>query len=145
MEEENIDMEQEMMKAAEEERRLLEEKKAMTATATMPAPPAAAPQAMSFDEIKEKAQGQEARNIDFIMDIPLRVSVELGRTRVLVGELLRMSHGSVIELDKLAGEPMEVMVNDKLVAKGEVVLVNDKLGIRLTDIVSPTERIKKLA
>lgn len=111
-----------------------------------PAPAPVRAQAVSFGEVKDtSANGIKNQNLDFIMDIPLRISVELGRSKVMVGDLLRMSHGSVIELDKMAGEPMEVMVNDKLIAKGEVVLVNEKLGIRLTDIVSQTERIKKLA
>ncbi|HEY3347283.1 MAG TPA: flagellar motor switch protein FliN [Nitrospirota bacterium] len=109
-----------------------------------PAPPVKA-QPVSFAEVRDSSTGMgTAQNLEFIMDIPLRISVELGRTKVMVGDLLRMAHGSVIELDKMAGEPMEVMVNDKLIAKGEVVLVNEKLGIRLTDIVSQTERIKKL-
>ena len=83
-------------------------------------------------------------NLDFILDIPLRVSVELGRTKMLVNELLKLGHGSVIELAKLAGEPMEIYVNDKLIARGEVVVVNEKFGVRLTDIISPQERIEQL-
>jgi len=83
-------------------------------------------------------------NLDFILDIPLRVSVELGRTKMLVNELLKLGHGSVIELSKLAGEPMEIYVNDKLIARGEVVVVNEKFGVRLTDIISPQERIEQL-
>ena len=100
---------------------------------------------VKFAEVEDAGVQEKPRNIEFIMDIPLRLSVELGRTKVLVGDLLRMSHGSVIELDKVAGESVEVLVNGKLIANGEVVLVNDRLGIRLTDIVSQTERIKKLA
>ncbi len=84
------------------------------------------------------------RDIDFLLDIPLQVSVQLGRARMIIQDLLQLSQGSVIELDKLAGEPMEVFVNDKLVAKGEVVVVNEKFGVRLTDILSPAERIKQL-
>lgn len=83
-------------------------------------------------------------NLDFILDIPLRVSVELGRTKMLVNELLKLGHGSVIELSKLTGEPMEIYVNDKLIARGEVVVVNEKFGVRLTDIISPQERIEQL-
>jgi flagellar motor switch protein FliN/FliY len=83
-------------------------------------------------------------NIDFILDIPLRVSVELGRTKMLVSDLLQLGQGSVIELAKLAGEPMEIYVNDKLIARGEVVVVNEKFGVRLTDIISPQERIEQL-
>ena len=84
------------------------------------------------------------RNLDLIMDIPLRVSVELGRTKMLVSELLNLGQGSVIELAKLAGEPMEILVNDKLVARGEAVVVNEKFGVRLTDIISPKERVEQL-
>ncbi|MDX9732259.1 MAG: flagellar motor switch protein FliN, partial [Bdellovibrionales bacterium] len=76
------------------------------------------------------------RNLDLILDIPLKVTVELGRTRMMVSELLNLGQGSVIELAKLAGEPMEVLVNDKLVARGEAVVVNEKFGVRLTDIIS---------
>ncbi len=86
----------------------------------------------------------KVQNLDFILDIPLSVSVELGRTKVIIKELLQLGQGSVLELDKLAGEPLEVLVNGKLVARGEVVVVNEKFGIRLTDIVSPLERIETL-
>jgi flagellar motor switch protein FliN/FliY len=82
--------------------------------------------------------------LDFILDIPLKVSVELGRTQIIVKDLLQLGQGSVLELDKLAGEPLEILVNGKLVAKGEVVVVNEKFGIRLTDIISPIERIETL-
>lgn len=84
------------------------------------------------------------RNLDLILDIPLKVTVELGRTRMLVSDLLNLGQGSVIELAKLAGEPMEVLVNDKLVARGEAVVVNEKFGVRLTDIISPSERVEQL-
>ena len=84
------------------------------------------------------------RNLSLILDIPLRVTVELGRTKMPVSELLNLTQGSVIELTKLAGEPMEVLVNDKLIARGEAVVVNEKFGVRLTDIISPTERIEQL-
>ena len=84
------------------------------------------------------------RNLDLILDIPLRVTVELGRTKMIVSELLNLGQGSVIELSKLAGEPMEVLVNDKLVARGEAVVVNEKFGVRLTDIISPAERVEQL-
>ncbi|MCB2184859.1 MAG: flagellar motor switch protein FliN [Deltaproteobacteria bacterium] len=85
------------------------------------------------------------QNIDFILDIPLEVTVELGRTSMLINDLLQLGQGSVIELNKLAGEPLEVLVNRKLIARGEVVVVNEKFGVRLTDIVSPIERVKSLA
>ena len=86
----------------------------------------------------------EPRNLDLILDIPLTVSVELGRSKLLINDLLQLGQGSVIELTKLVGEPLEVLVNNKLVARGEVVVVNDKFGVRLTDIVSPLERVHSL-
>jgi len=90
------------------------------------------------------APTQTDRNLSLILDIPLKVSVELGRTKMPVSELLNLTQGSVIELNKLAGEPMEVYVNDKLIARGEAVVVNEKFGVRLTDIISPAERVEQL-
>lgn len=90
------------------------------------------------------AAGGKDRNLQLILDIPLRVTVELGRTKMPVSELLNLTQGSVIELNKLAGEPMEVLVNDKLIARGEAVVVNEKFGVRLTDIISTSERIEQL-
>ena len=90
-------------------------------------------------------EAEPPRNLDLIMDIPLRVTVELGRAKMVVHDLLNLGQGSVIELTKLAGEPMEVLVNDKLVARGEAVVVNEKFGVRLTDIISPRERVEQLA
>lgn len=87
---------------------------------------------------------EEARDLDFILDIPLDLTVELGRTRMLVNDLLQLGQGSIVELNKIAGEPLEIFINRKLVARGEVVVVNEKFGIRLTDIVSPLERVKSL-
>lgn len=84
------------------------------------------------------------RNLNLILDIPLKVTVELGRTKMAVSELLNLTQGSVLELSKLAGEPMEVLVNGKLIARGEAVVVNEKFGVRLTDIISPSERIEQL-
>ena len=84
-------------------------------------------------------------NLDLILDIPLTVTVELGRSKMLINDLLQLGQGSVIELTKLAGEPLEVLVNQKLVARGEVVVVNEKFGVRLTNIVSPMERVQSLA
>ena len=86
----------------------------------------------------------EPRRIDMLLDLPLDVSVELGRTRMSIQELLALGPGSVIELDKVAGEPLDILINDRLVARGEAVVVNDKFGIRITDIVSPQERIARL-
>lgn len=84
------------------------------------------------------------QSLDFILDIPLKVTVELGRSRMSIRDILQLSQGSVVELSKLAGEPLEVLVNEKLIARGEVVVVNEKFGIRLTDIISPIERIEQL-
>jgi flagellar motor switch protein FliN/FliY len=101
---------------------------------TIPEPAVSAPR-----EKKEKVS-----SMDILLDIPLEISAELGRTRMIISDLLQLGQGSVIELNKLAGEPLEILVNQKLVARGEVVLVNEKFGIRLTDIISPLERIKQL-
>lgn len=101
-----------------------------------------APPAESFDQLPQDQTKDSG--LDFILDIPLEVSVELGRTRMVINDLLQLGQGSVIELSKLAGEPLEILVNNKLVARGEVVVVNEKFGIRVTDIVSPIERVKSL-
>jgi flagellar motor switch protein FliN/FliY len=85
-----------------------------------------------------------ANDIDFILDIPIQITVEMGRTKIAIKNLLQLAQGSVVELDGLAGEPMDVLVNGCLIAQGEVVVVNEKFGIRLTDIVTPAERIRKL-
>lgn len=115
---------------------LVQEAEAMTLGAT----PAVAPK---IAEAKKENKGSE-RNLQLILDIPLKLSVELGRTKMPVSELLNLTQGSVIELNKLAGEPMEVMVNDKLIARGEAVVVNEKFGVRLTDVISPAERVEQL-
>lgn len=83
-------------------------------------------------------------DFDMILDIPVQITVELGRTKLTIRNLLQLAHGSVVELDGLAGEPMDVLVNGTLIAQGEVVVVNDKFGIRLTDIISPAERMRKI-
>jgi flagellar motor switch protein FliN len=111
------------------------------APAADPKPAAQKPQ---FQEIRDERRGGPAKDIDFLLDIPLVVTVELGRTKMIINDLLQLGQGSVVELDKLAGEPMEILINQKLVARGEVVVVNEKFGIRLTDIISPTERLKQL-
>jgi flagellar motor switch protein FliN/FliY len=98
----------------------------------------------AFTELSEEKRNMAGNDIDFLLDIPLVVTVEIGRTKMLIKDLLQLGQGSVIELDKLVGEPMEVLVNDKLIARGEVVVVNEKFGIRLTDIISPMERLKQL-
>ena len=97
-----------------------------------------------FGALDEKDLPDQAGNLNFILDIPLEVSVELGRTRMLVNDLLKLGQGSVIELSKVAGETLEIMANQKLVARGEVVVVNEKFGIRVTEIISPMERVEKL-
>lgn len=96
-----------------------------------------------FKSEPQPAQGAQ-RDINFILDVPLEMTVVIGSTKILIQELLQLGQGSVIALDKLAGEPMEVYVNNKLIGRGEVVVVNEKFGIRLTDIISPTERVKQL-
>lgn len=98
----------------------------------------------SFSPVQDKKAGDSLKNIDFILDVPLKINVNLGAARMVIKDLLQLGQGSVIELEKLAGEPMDVMIGEKLIARGEVVVVNDKFGVRLTDIVSPTERIKQL-
>lgn len=102
------------------------------------------PQPASFPPVQQVETGGTPKNIDFILDIPMSVTVYVGSTKMAVRDLLQLAQGSVIELDKLAGEPMEVMVNNKLVARGEVVVVNEKFGIRLTDVVSAAERVQQL-
>ncbi len=86
----------------------------------------------------------EMQKLNFILDIPLQLTVELGRTNLLVKEVLKLNQGSVVELSKLAGDPLDIYVNSKLVARGEAVVVNEKFGVRLVDIVSPTERMEKV-
>jgi flagellar motor switch protein FliN/FliY len=98
-----------------------------------------------FPQLAGTPAGQDARqDIDMILDIPVQLTVELGRTRIPIKHILQLAQGSVIELDALAGEPMDVLVNGCLIAQGEVVVVNDKFGIRLTDIVTPSERVRRL-
>ncbi len=115
-----------------------------------PQPPAAAqpapqPQRASFAQLQPDSSAAAAsEQLDLVMDIPVTLSVELGRTKIQIRELLQLAQGSVVDLDRLAGEPMDVLVNGFLIARGEVVLVNEKFGIRLTDIVSPTERARRL-
>ena len=86
----------------------------------------------------------DKKSLDFILDIPLQVTVELGRTKMLVKDVLQLNQGAVVELTKLAGEPLDIFVNSKLVARGEAVVVNEKFGVRLVDIVSPNERVEKI-
>ncbi len=102
-------------------------------------------QTQVFSEFSPKNKLNETQNdIDFILDIPVQLTVELGRTKIAIKNLLQLAQGSVVELDGMAGEPMDVLVNGCLIAQGEVVVVNDKFGIRLTDIITPAERIRKI-
>lgn len=106
------------------------------------------------DELNETEEAHEekptseasadAQDLEFILDIPLELSVELGRSKMLVNDLLQLGQGSIVELNKLAGEPLEIYINRKLVARGEVVVVNEKFGVRLTDIITPMERVRSL-
>ncbi|RLC23293.1 MAG: flagellar motor switch protein FliN [Deltaproteobacteria bacterium] len=98
----------------------------------------------SVDETVEESREQGERELDFILDIPLELSVELGKTKMIVNDLLQLGQGSIIELNKLAGEPLEVYINRKLIARGEVVVVNEKFGVRLTDVITPIDRVKSL-
>ncbi|MBW1729661.1 MAG: flagellar motor switch protein FliN [Deltaproteobacteria bacterium] len=102
-------------------------------------------EAMQFAEMElEASQPGDSQSLDFLLDVPLEITVELGRTKIQIGELLKLGQGSVVELEKMTSEPVEIYVNQKLMAQGEVVVVNDKFGVRLTNIVSPGERVKKL-
>ncbi|GJL57203.1 MAG: hypothetical protein NPIRA03_00600 [Nitrospirales bacterium] len=138
-EDDNIDMntfdaEKEMMEAlaqeaAEKEQNAVANKHEVAASSTSPTP---------------QLHTSHDQNLNRILDIPLVLSAQLGNTRMLIKDLLQLGPGSIVELDKLAGEPLEVLVNERLVARGEVVMVNEKFGIRLTDVISPTERVNKL-
>jgi flagellar motor switch protein FliN/FliY len=103
-------------------------------------------QQAEMQNLKDDAVGpaSEDVNMDVILDIPVTISLEIGRTKINIRNLLQLNQGSVVELDRLAGEPLDVLVNGTLIAHGEVVVVNEKYGIRLTDVISPVERVKKL-
>lgn len=115
-------------------------------TAPAPAPVAAHAGSSVFGEISADINlpPEATRNLELVMDIPVQLTVELGRTRMPIRNLLQLAQGSVVELNELAGEPLDVFINGCLVAQGEVVVVNEKFGIRLTDIITPSERLKKL-
>ena len=119
---------------------------AMDEQAASDVPTASEPEAAEFDALQGSAGGGEgvASNLDTILDIPVTLSMELGRTKMTINNLLKLNQGSVVELERLAGEPLDVLVNGTLIVHGEVVVVNEKFGIRLTDVISPSERIKKL-
>ena len=102
-------------------------------------------QAADFKELGDGTTAQEgSKNLNFLLDIPLNVTVELGRTNMIINKMLHLSQGSVVELDKVAGEPVEVYINNKLLGKGEVVVVNDRFGVRITEIISQADRIKNI-
>lgn len=123
----------------------LAEQQATTPEPAAAAEPPAVRSAGVFQELKADAlAGVSTQRIDMILDIPVTLTVELGRTKIAIRNLLQLAQGSVVELDALAGEPMDVLVNGCLIAQGEVVVVNDKFGIRLTDIITPEERLRGL-
>ena len=98
----------------------------------------------AFNDLREHANGSASSNLDFILDIPLEITVELGRTKMMIHDLLKLGQGSVIELSKPAGDTLEILANNRLIAKGDVVVMNDKYGIRLTEVISTVERLEKL-
>lgn len=97
-----------------------------------------------FKDLKGRSEGQPPANLDFILDIPLEITIELGRTKMMINDLLKLGQGSVIELTKPAGETLEILANHRLIGKGDVVVMNDKYGIRLTEVISTVERLEKL-
>ncbi|SRR5579884_64010 len=107
-------------------------------------PATAEPKVAQFPPVEQKTVGAPARSLDFILNVPLKMNVQIGTAKMLVRDLLQLNQGSIIELDKFAGEAMDILIGEKLVARGEVVVVNEKYGIRLTDVVTPAERIKQL-
>ena len=130
---------------------LAEQAQSSAAAAPPPPPPAAPPPPSTaagervFQPLQGNAAFEIARgDIDRVLDVPVQLTTELGRTRITIKSLLQLSQGSVVELDGLAGQPMDVFINGYLIAQGEVVVVNDKFGIRLTDIITPSERMQKL-
>ena len=109
-------------------------------------------EAAAFQEFNNQVDGRRATgdlsdevNLDVILDVPVTISMEIGRTQINIRNLLQLNQGSVVELERFAGEPLDVLVNGTLIAHGEVVVINDKFGIRLTDVISPSERVKRLA
>ena len=114
-------------------------------TASELAAPAESVAAASFTNFAPTPAGAAGNDLNMILDIPVQLTVELGRTRIPIKHILQLAQGSVVELETLAGEPMDVLVNGYLIAQGEVVVVNDKFGIRLTDIVTPSERMRRLS
>jgi flagellar motor switch protein FliN/FliY len=117
---------------------------AMQEQAASAAPAAGAQIFEQFTAQDQNSKAVQRTDLDMILDIPVQLVVQLGRTKIAIKSLLQLAQGSVVELDGLAGEPMDVLVNGCLIAQGEVVVVNDKFGIRLTDVITPSERIRKL-
>jgi flagellar motor switch protein FliN/FliY len=115
----------------------------MNSTATS-AERAATAEKVQPDALQEDARGTAEVNMDVILDVPVTMAMEVGRTRISIRNLLQLNQGSVVELERAAGEPLDVFVNGTLVAHGEVVVINEKFGIRLTDVISPAERVRKL-
>lgn len=109
-----------------------------------PAPPAKSASESVFRPLDKSAGNGAPRDLEMIMDIPVKLTVELGRTRITIKQLLELTQGSVVELEGLAGEPMDILINGYLIAQGEVVVVDDKYGIRITEIITPSERVQKL-
>jgi len=110
-----------------------------------PVPEVNAPgESYAFNDLQDHANGNTTSNLDFILDIPLEITVELGRTKMMINDLLKLGQGSVIELSKPAGDTLEILANNRLIAKGDVVVMNDKYGIRLTEVISTVERLEQL-
>ena len=105
---------------------------------------AGAPTGRAAQNMKGPASKEDSVNMEFVLDIPLEITVELGRTKMLINDMLKLGQGSVIELTKLAGESLEILANQKPIARGEVVVVNEKYGVRLTEVISTMERVKRL-
>ncbi len=117
-----------------------------TAPAATSSPKKSAAESASFQELEEEVSGEDQSEIhlESILDVPVTIAMEIGRAHISIRNLLQLNQGSVVELDRLAGEPMDVLVNGTLIAQGEVVVVNEKFGIRLTDVISPADRIRRL-
>lgn len=117
---------------------------AMAEQASAPGQPAEPAKPHAFEQLGPGGSSATQNDLDMILDIPVQLTVELGRTKMPIKNLLQLAQGSVVELAGMAGEPLDVMINGFLIAQGEVVVVNDKLGIRLTDIITPSERLRRL-
>ena len=141
----NNEMSAEDQMAAEWAAALAESKGGGNEVASEVAAPAESVAPAEFTKFSNAPVGAAGNDIQMVLDIPVQLSVELGRTRVPIKYILQLAQGSIVELDALAGEPMDVLVNGYLIAQGEVVVVNDKFGIRLTDIVTPSERMRRLS